>query len=208
MDDLNHHEDTEQEEFGELLKFTGAGFGGGLLAAALLDHFGFQQSALGQWMVRTLSGEGESVFEGIYALRQRWRRSSSSMAEAYGWGKFSGMLFPWVIDWGSRMSGIDVYGVQGFYIPFFYALSDQLGANVAGFMFLRRKEGTWSKAIRQYAHHPVMLTSAAIVVVVPAGLLIVRLLGFSPITQISTAVETIVANLCWVPPLVGWFMRK
>jgi len=25
---------------------------------------------------------------------------------------------------------------------------------------------------------------------------------------LSTAVETIVANLCWVPPLVGWLMRK
>jgi hypothetical protein len=203
-----HQEEDEQEEFGELLKYTGAGFAGGLITGAALDHFGFHQSALGQWLVRTLSGEGESLFEGIYALRQRVRGSFGSMAEAYGWGKFSGMLLPWIIDWGSRMAGIDVYGVEGFYIPFFYALSDQLGANIAGVIFLRRRAGAWGRALHEYVGHPVMLASAAIVLVVPIGLLTARLVGFSPTTQISTAVETIAANLCWLPPLVGWLMRK
>jgi hypothetical protein len=202
------HSCDEQEEFGELLKYTGAGFAGGLMTGAVLDHFGFHQSALGQWLVRTLSGEGESLFEGLYALRQRVRGSGGSMAEAYGWGKFSGMLLPWVIDWGSRMVGIDVYGVEGFYIPFFYALSDQFGANVAGIIFLRNKAGAWGRALSEYVRHPVMLSSAAIILVVPIGLLTARLLGFSPTTQTLTAVETIVANLCWVPPLVGWVMRK
>ena len=87
------HSCDEQEEFGELLKYTGAGFAGGLITGAVLDHFGFHQSALGQWLVRTLSGEGESLFEGIYAIRQRIRGSAGSMAEAYGWGKLSGMVF-------------------------------------------------------------------------------------------------------------------
>ncbi|MGE0470592.1 MAG: hypothetical protein AB7L09_15875 [Nitrospira sp.] len=202
------HSCDEQEEFGELLRYTGAGFAGGLMTGAVLDHFGFHQSALGQWLVRTLSGEGESLFEGIYAIRQRIRGSAGSMAEAYGWGKLSGMVFPWIIDWGSRMVGIDVYGVEGFYIPFFYALSDQFGANVAGLIFLRNKTGTWGRALSEYVRHPVMLSSAAIVLVVPIGLLTARLLGFSPTTQTLTAVETIVANLCWVPPLIGWLMRK
>jgi hypothetical protein len=106
------------------------------------------------------------------------------------------------------MVGIDVYGVEGFYIPFFYALSDQFGANVAGLIFLRNKTGTWGRALSEYVRHPVMLSSAAIVLVVPIGLLTARLLGFSPTTQTLTAVETIVANLCWVPPLIGWLMRK
>ncbi len=39
---------------------------------------------------------------------------------------------------------------SGFYIPYFYALSDQIGANVSGLLFLRREEGTWSKAVARY----------------------------------------------------------
>ncbi|MGH7205951.1 MAG: hypothetical protein ACREI2_07045 [Nitrospiraceae bacterium] len=207
-DDRTHTaERADQEEFGELLKYTGAGFAGGLLTGALLDHFGFHQSALGQWIVRTLSGEGESLFEGMYAIRQRIRGSSGSMAEAYGWGKLMGMLVPWIIDWGSRLLGVDVYGVEGFYIPYFYALGDQIGANVSGLIFMRRREGAWRKAIGQYLRHPVMITSLTIILVVPIGLLIARILGFSPTTQVSTALETIAANLCWVPPVVGWLKR-
>ena len=77
-------EESEKEEFGELLKFTAGGFLGGFLAGALLDYLGFQRSPVGQWVVRTLSGEGESFFEGFFALRQRLRRAAGSMAEAYG----------------------------------------------------------------------------------------------------------------------------
>jgi hypothetical protein len=36
-----------------------------------------------------------------------------------------------------------VYGVAGFYFPYFFALSDQIGANVSGVLFLRRREGAW-----------------------------------------------------------------
>jgi hypothetical protein len=201
-------EEFEEEEFGELLKYTGAGFAGGFLIGTLLDYFGLQLSAIGQWVVRTIAGEGESIFEGAYAIRRRIRGSIGSMAEAYGWGKFFGMMIPWVIDWGSRLLGIDVYGVEGFYIPYFYALSDQIGANVSGLLFLHRKEREWPKTIDLYIHHPVMITSLAIILLVPIGLFIARFLGFSPKTQVYTALETIVANLCWVPPLIGWLKEK
>lgn len=130
------------------------------------------------------------------------------MAEAYGWGKLFGMAVPWIIDWGSRLLGVDVYGIEGFYIPYFYALSDQIGANVSGLIFFKKKERSWPKAVAQYFHHPVMLASLLIIFFAPLGLFIARLLGFSPTTQILTALETIVANLCWVPPLVGWLKEK
>jgi hypothetical protein len=201
--DPETEEAEPQEEFGELAKFTVAGFAGGLTLGILLDTFGFQLHPAGQWLVRTLSGEGESVFEGIYALRQRFRRAGTTMAEAYGWGKLLGMTAPWIVDWGSRAVGIDVYGVQGFYIPYLYALSDQIGANVSGLLFLRRQAGSWSAASARYLHHPVLLASLTVILIVPLGLVLARLGGFSPTTQTYTALETIAANLCWVPPLVG-----
>ena len=104
--------------------------------------------------------------------------------------------------------GIDVYATEGFYIPYFYALGDQIGANISGAVFLRRREGEWARAFSRYVRHPVMVTSLAIVLVVPIGLLVARVVGFSPTTQVFTALETIAANLCWVPPLVGWFMSE
>lgn len=198
----------EKGEFGELIKYTIAGYLGGLALGAVLDFFGFQRAAIGQWLVRTLSGEGESVFEGIYALRQRLRRSRGSLAEAYGWGKLGGMVAPWVIDWGSRMFGINVYGVEGFYIPYFYALSDQIGASISGFFYFRRQTGSWSGAFRGYITNPVMITGLAVILTVPLALLAARLLGFSPTTQVYTALETIAANLCWLPPLVGWLRER
>lgn len=198
----------EEEEFSEIIAYTGAGFVGGLVLGAVLDALGLQASAVGQWLVRTLAGEGESILEGVYALRRRLRGGSASMAEAYGWGKLIGMIIPWVIDWGSRMAGIDVYGVSGFYIPYFYALGDQIGGNLSSTLFLRRREGSWRGALAVYGRHPVLLTSLAVILVVPLGLLAARLLGFRPSTQVFTALETIAANLCWAPPLVGWLRER
>jgi hypothetical protein len=174
----------------------------------VLDSFGLQLNPVGQWLVRTLSGEGESIFEGIYALRKRFRGAQSTMAEAYGWGKLLGMTAPWIVDWGSRALGVDVYGVQGFYIPYLYSMSDQLGANVSGLLFLRREEGSWEAAVTRYVRHPVLLASLTVVLLVPVGLLLVRATGFSPTTQTYTALETIAANLCWVPPLVGAWTER
>lgn len=208
MENMDHEEETEKEGFGELFKFTAAGFAGGFLLGVALDSFGFQRSAIGQWLVRTLSGEGESIFEGAYSIRQRFHNAKSSMSEAYGWGKFLFIPVPWFIDLGSRLMGINVYGVEGFYIPYFYALSDQIGANISGLVFLRKKEGSWFIAIRKYVRHPVMLASLLVILIVPIGLLLARMGGFSPSTQTYTALETIAANLCWVPPLVGWLRER
>ncbi len=191
------------EPFGELLKYTVSGYIGGLLVAGLLDWLGFGQSALGQWAVRTLSGEGESLFEGFFAIRRRVSRAPASMAEAYGWGKFAGMGLPWLVDLGSRLAGVEVNKAEGFYVAYLYAMSDQIMASVMGLLYLyRRERGSWS-AVTEYFRSPVMVASLSVVLLVPAGLLMVRLLGFSPTTQIRTAIETIAANLCWVPPLVG-----
>ena len=92
---LNGEQGEDHEEgFGELLKFTFGGFFGGIVLGVVLDYLGFQKNAIGQWLVRTLSGEGESIFEGIFALRRRLEKASGSMAEAYGWGKLIGMMVP------------------------------------------------------------------------------------------------------------------
>ena len=160
----------EKGEFRQLLGYTVPGYAGGIALAMVLDHLGLQRSPVGQWLVRTLSGEGESLFEGAFALRQRVRRASASMAEAYAWGKVLGMATPWAIDWGSRAFGLNVYGVEGFYIPYFYALSDQIGANVSGFLFLRRQEGTVAGAVNRYARDPVMLASLAVILLVNTGI--------------------------------------
>jgi hypothetical protein len=204
----DNKEEPEGGEFSELIRYTGGGFIGGLLAGAALDRFGLQTSGIGQWIVRTLSGEGESIFEGIFAIKKRVSGAAGSLAEAYGWGKLLGMAFPWLIDWGSRLLGIDVYGVEAFYIPYFYALSDQIGANVSGFVFLHRREKSFTPAVRAYFKSPVMVTSLGIILVVPFGLLIARWLGFVPKTQLFTAFETIIANLCWLPPLIGWIAER
>jgi hypothetical protein len=130
------------------------------------------------------------------------------MAEAYGWGKILGVGVPWAVDAISRLLGVNVYGVAGFYIPYVYALSDQIGANVSGLVFLRRREGSWRSALRAYVRHPVMMTSLVVVLGVPVALLAARLLGFRPTTQLLTAAETIAADLCWLPPLVGWWSER
>jgi hypothetical protein len=87
-------------------------------------------------------------------------------------------------------------------------MSDQIGGNVAGLVYLRRREGAWGGALARYLRHPVMLASLTVLLLVPLGLLGARLAGFRPETQVYTALETMAANLCWVPPLVGWLTEK
>ena len=205
---MDQKEPNEGGGFSELIQFTLLGYGSGLLAGFLLDAIDLGRSALGQGIVRTLSGEGESLFEGFFALRQRLSGAKAGMAEAYGWGKLFGIAVPWVVDLGSRLAGVDVYGIEGFYIPYFYALSDQIGGNIAGFLFLKRQEKDWRRTLRAYVRSSVMMASLTVLTLVPLGLLSARLLGFSPTTQVQTALETIVANLCWVPPLIGWLAER
>ncbi len=201
-------ENQEKHEFSKLIRYTLWGYGLALLSALILDSLKLQKNAFGQWLVRTLSGEGESIFEGIYAIKQRITNSTFSLAQAYGWGKVIGMTFPWFIDAVSRLTDIDVYGIEGFYIPYFYALSDQIGANIAGLLFFKRNHQQWKAALKHYLRNPVMLTSLLIIIIVPMGLLAARAIGFSPTTQLYTALETIAANLCWLPPLVGWLYER
>jgi hypothetical protein len=208
LEELEDEEDEEEEEFGELLRYTITGYLGGLILGFGLDSFGFQKSAIGQWLVRTISGEGESILEGLYSLRKRISKSRIGMAEAYGWGKFLGMTIPWWIDWGSRLFGVDVYGVEGFYIPYFYAMSDQIGGNLSGLLHLRRRSGSWRRAFSEYIRHPVMASGLLVIFLVPVGLFIARLVGFSPATQVLTSLETIASNLCWIPPMVGWLRER
>ena len=94
---------------------------------------------------------------------------------------------------------MNVYGVESFYVPFLYAMSDQMGASISGLLYRRRREPTWRAAWARYARNPVMIASLAVILTAPAGLLAARLLGFSPTSQVRTAVETIAANLCCDP---------
>ena len=201
-------EGPEQENFSELLKFTFAGYIAGLGLGAILDFYGLQLSAIGGWLVRTISGEGESIFEGFYSLRQRLRKAAGSMAEAYGWGKLVGMFVPGFVDLASRLAGVDVLGIEGFYIPFFNSNSDQIGASISGLIYIKRRERSWGPALSKYIRHPVMVTSLLTIIAVPVGLLLARMAGFSPTTQVLAAAETAAANLCWLPPLVGYYFEK
>lgn len=197
------HEEGDESGFSELIRYTIPGYLIGVGLGFALDFFGYQTSAIGQWIVRTITGEGESILEGVFSLRQRILGRAAGMAEAYGWGKLIGMTFPWWIDLGSRLLGVDVYSIESFYIPFFYGMSDQIGANISGLHFLRRREGDWRAALQAYWRHPVMVSGLVLILIVPVGLLVSRLLGFSPTTQVLTAFEAIAANLCWIPPLLG-----
>jgi hypothetical protein len=51
-----------------------------LILGAMLDHFGFPRSVIGLWPDRTFAGEGESIFDGIYAAGQL--QTTGSLAEA------------------------------------------------------------------------------------------------------------------------------
>lgn len=200
--------EEQGEEYDELIRFTLTGWGLGLTLAFILDALGFRTSGLAEWAVRTLSGEGESIFEGVFAFRKRIQGSVATMAQAYGWGKLIGMTFPWWVDLASRLAGLDVHGVEGFFIPYFYALGDQIGANVSGLVFLRGRMGSWSGAFKAYVRDPVMLSSLTVILFAPAALFIVRALGFRPDRQLFFALETIAVNLCWVPPAVGFWRQR
>ena len=61
------------------------------------------------------------------------------------------------------MAGVDVYGVAGFYILYFYAMSDLIGATITGMLFISKRERTWLKAFGRYIRHPVMLASLTLI---------------------------------------------
>ncbi len=65
---------TGVKGYKEISLFTFVGFLGGLGLGALLDALGFSTSAVGEWLVRAISGEGEDLSEGAWVLRNRLRR--------------------------------------------------------------------------------------------------------------------------------------
>lgn len=197
----------EDEGFDELIFYTIPGYLGGLVLGFILDYFGFSRSVIGEVFVRVLSGESESIFEGVYAVRE-WLDGVNSMAMAYGWGKLLGMVFPVIVHLGSIALGFNMLGVETFYIPYLYGMSDQIGANIVGFRFLYYDEGSLSAAVRRYVQHPVMMSSLVIILILPVVLLFMRVGGFTPTTQVKAAIETIVANLCWIPPVIGSYFQS
>ena len=106
--------------------------------------------------------------------------------------------------------GIDSRSAEGFFVAYFYAMSDQIGANFLGFIYIMRQEGKVFRTVMVYFKNPVMLTSLLIILVVPVGILLVRLFGFYPHTQKLVSLETIISNICWLPPFVGilWERKK
>ncbi|MCL4219155.1 MAG: hypothetical protein KJ052_19410, partial [Candidatus Hydrogenedentes bacterium] len=81
---------------------------------------------------------------------------------------------------------VDMYGVESIDIPNLYAQSHQIMANLAGFLYLRRKATSPSVALRSYLRNPVMASSWAVILVVPVGLWFVRSSGFTPDTHVRT----------------------
>lgn len=221
---------TGVKGYKELSLFTFVGFAGGLGLGALLDSLGFSASAVGEWAVRTLSGEGEDLAEGTWVLRSRLRRRERAeseegereeeleeeglvwfeeeAAEAYGAGKVVGMAFPWAVDAASRLAGVDVRAPEGSYVAYFYSLADQLFATLNGFRYhLRRAGGFWG-GVKGYFHDPVMVTSFAVVTLPFLALYLVRSAGWRPDLLVLAAIEAILLNLCWLPPLAAWFWDR
>lgn len=222
---------TGVKGYKELSLFTFVGFVGGLGLGAVLDALGFSASAIGEWAVRTLSGEGEDLAEGAWVLRSRLRRRQSKeqeepgaegeeseaeglvwfeeeAAQAYGTGKVVGMAFPWVVDAASRLAGVDVRAPEGSYVAYFYSLADQLFATLNGFRYHVRRAGSWWGGVKGYFHDPVMVMSFAVVTLPFLALYRVRLAGWRPDSLVLAAVEAILLNLCWLPPLAAWFWDR
>ncbi len=229
---------TGVKGYKELSLFTFVGFAGGLGLGAVLDALGFSGSAIGEWAVRTLSGEGEDLSEGAWVLRKRLRRKNArarvepheyerekedqdeglheegltwfeeeegeGAAEAYGTGKVVGMAFPWAVDAISRLAGVDVRAPEGSYVAYLYSLADQLFATINGLRYHVRRAGSFRAGLQGYLHDPVMVTSLTVVTVPFLLLYLVRSAGWRPDTLLLAAVEAVLLNLCWVPPLAAW----
>lgn len=222
---------TGVKGYKELSLFTFVGFASGLGLGAVLDTLGFSVSAIGEWAVRVLSGEGEDLAEGAWVLRSKLRRRANrreeaseekgealeeeglvwfeeEAAEAYGTGKVVGMAFPWAVDALSRLAGVDVRAPEGSYVAYFYSLADQLFANVNGLRYHIRRAGSVWGGMKNYSRDPVMVASFTIITLPFGVLFLVRMAGWRPDLLVLAAVEAMLLNLCWVPPLTAWFWDR
>ena len=224
---------TGVKGYKEISLFTFVGFAGGLGLGALLDALGFSASAIGEWAVRTISGEGEDLSEGAWVLRSRLRRKNGKAQEeaheepdeegleeegfvwfeeedergaavAYGSGKVVGMAAPWAIDAVSRLAGVDVRAPEGSYVAYFYYLADQLFATINGLRYHVGRAGSFWGGVKRYFGDPVMATSFTIVTVPFLGLYLVRSSGWRPDSLLLAAIEGVLLNLCWAPPMMAW----
>jgi len=229
---------TGVKGYKELSLFTLVGFAGGLGLGALLDALGFSASAIGEWAVRTLSGEGEDLGEGAWLLRRRLRRKNAQArgeareeeeekdplreegltwfeegeeggaAEAYGAGKIVGMALPWAVDAVSRLAGVDVRAPEGSYVAYLYSLADQIFATISGFRFHARRAGSFLGGLKGYFRDPVMVSSLTVITVPFLLLYWIRAAGWRPHSLLLAAVEGVLLNLCWVPPVTAWFWDR
>ena len=129
-------------------------------------------------------------------------------AEAYGAGKVVGMAFPWVVDAVSRLAGVDVRAPEGSYVAYFYSLADQLFATLNGLRYHVRRAGSFWGGVKGYFHDPVMVASFTVVTLPLIALYLVRSSGWRPDLLLWVAVEAVLLNLCWVPPLTAWFWDR
>ena len=71
----------EGEDFSELISIQFPGTSLGLLAGFFLDFQGYQWGPVGQWFVRTLAGEGESILK-EFSIRQRLLKAEGNMVKS------------------------------------------------------------------------------------------------------------------------------
>ena len=192
------------QQFETLLRFTLVGYIGALTAGSLLDFFQYPLQPPGEWLVRALAGQGAGLVAARGAILTERRRGAFAMARTYGYRRLLVLLIPWGIDYGSRRWGIATHGVVGFYLPFCYALTAQIDLNLQGWRRLRPTRRDLQSTVTAYWRDPSLRTGLLILLLVPVALVAVRSSGFRPTTYTRIAMETLLANLCWLPPLVAW----
>lgn len=87
-------------------------------------------------------------------------------------------------------------------------MSGQIGANLAGLRHLTNEAGCLTGGLSRSLRYPVMVTSLAVVLALSVVLFALRASGLAPTTQVKAALETVVANLCWLPPVVGSLLGR
>ena len=148
----------------------------------------------------------EDEEEGLYEEGVVWfeEEDENEAAEAYGTGKIVGMAAPWVIDAVSRLAGVDVRAPEGSYVAYFYSLADQLFATINGLRYHIRRAGSIWAGVKGYFLDPVMATSFSVVTLPFLALYFVRSAGWRPNSLFLAALEGVLLNLCWVPPMAAW----
>jgi hypothetical protein len=99
---------------------------------------------------------------------------------------------------------VDVRAPEGSYVAYFYSLADQLFATINGLRYHVGRAGSFWGGVKRYFGDPVMATSFTIVTVPFLGLYLVRSSGWRPDSLLLAAIEGVLLNLCWAPPMMAW----